>query len=186
MIGQLPQTLTVNGTVYKIRTDYRNIFRILEAFGDTELLMYGKMQVTVKRLYAEEIPDKDFEEAYKKACWFIDGGKIYKSAKVENVRLVDWEQDEIPLFAAINEAAKGEVRILEYLHWWTFLSYYISIRPESLFAQIVNIRSKRAKGKKLEKWENEFYKSNREMIDLQKKYSKEQQAEIDRINKLFE
>ena len=67
MIGQLPQTLTVNGTVYKIRTDYRNIFRILEAFGDTELLMYGKMQVTVKRLYAEEIPDKDFEEAYKKA-----------------------------------------------------------------------------------------------------------------------
>ena len=144
------------------------------------------MKITVKRLYVEEISDEDFEEAYKKACWFIDGGKTYKSAKVENVRLVDWEQDEIPLFAAINERAKNEVRILEYLHWWTFLSYYISIRPESLFSQIINIRSKRAKGKKLEKWENEFYKSNREMIELKKRYSKEQQAEIDRINKLLD
>ena len=50
----------------------------------------------------------------------------------------------------------------------------------------MNIRSKKAKGKKLEKWENEFYKSNKDMIVLQKKYSKEQQTEIDRLNKLLE
>ena len=186
MIGQLPKTLTVGGKNYDIRSDYRNIFRILEAFEDTELSFYEKARITVKRLYVEDILQSDFEEAYKKACWFIDGGKIYKSAKVENARLVDWEQDEIPLFAAINEAAKTEIRVLDYLHWWTFLSYYISIRSESLFAQILNIRSKKAKGKKLEKWENEFYKSNKDMIVLQKKYSKEQQTEIDRLNKLLE
>lgn len=187
MIGQLPKTLKIGENTYNLRTDFRNIFRILEAYEDTDLYSIEKQEICVKRLYVEEIPitDKNFAQAYQKACWFIDGGDTVKSARIENVRLVDWEQDEIPLFAAINDIAKTEVRALDYLHWWTFLSYYISIR-DGLFAQIVNIRSKNAKHKKLEKWENEFYKANKEMIDLKKRYSAEQQAEIDRLNRLLD
>lgn len=187
MIGQLPKTLKIGGSTYNLRTDYRNIFRILEAYEDADLSNTEKAVICVKRLYVEDIPiiDKNFAEAYNKACWFIDGGDTYKSAKVENIRLVDYEQDEIPLFAAINDVAKTEVRALEYLHWWTFLSYYISIK-DGLFAQIINIRSKQAHHKKLEKWENDFYKSNKEMVDLKKRYSAEQQAEMDFINNLLD
>lgn len=184
MIGQLPKTLKIGDSTYNLRTDYRNIFRILEAYEDADLFAIEKAVICVKRLYVETIPSKDFEEAYNKACWFVDGGNTYKSAKSENVRLVDYEQDEIPLFAAINGIAKTEVRALEYLHWWTFLSYYISIK-DGLFAQIINIRSKQAHHKKLEKYEQEFYNANKAMIDLKRRYSSEQTAEIERINKLF-
>ena len=51
------------------------------------------------------------------------------------------------------------------MHWWTFVSFYYEI-GDCMFAQIVNIRSKQAKGTKLEKHEREFYNANREAIDL--------------------
>ncbi len=37
MLGQLPTTLQINGKKYEIRTDYRNVLRIFEAFADKEL-----------------------------------------------------------------------------------------------------------------------------------------------------
>lgn len=40
-------------------------------------------------------------------------------------------------------------------------------------------------GKKLEKWEREFYSEHKEMIDLKRAVSGEEQAEIDRLNKLL-
>ena len=40
---------------------------------------------------------------------------------------------------------------------------------ESLFSNIVHIRQKKAKGKKLEKWELDFYKENQSLIDFKQK-----------------
>ena len=55
-------------------------------------------------------------------------------------------------------------------------SYVTAIVDEDgTFSNIVSIRSKRMKGKKLEKWEEEFYRENRKMIDLPQKLSKEEQ-----------
>ena len=46
---------------------------------------------------------------------------------------------------------------------------------ECTFSTVVSIRSKRAKGKKLDKWEEEFYRENRKMIDLPQKLTAEEQ-----------
>lgn len=185
MIGYLPTSLDICGKTYNINGDFRNVFRIFEAFDDERLSAYSKMKICIIRLYTDEIPQKLYKEAYDKACWFLDGGEALRSAKTESVRLVDFEQDETMLFAAVNAAAHTEIRACEFLHWWTFLSYYISLSSESLYAQVINIRSKIAKKKKLEKWEKEFYKANKDIVDLQKKYSAEQRAEMDTLNKLL-
>ena len=37
MIGQLPESLSVSGVEYGIRTDFRDVLSILEAFNDPEL-----------------------------------------------------------------------------------------------------------------------------------------------------
>ena len=50
---------------------------------------------------------------------------------------------------------------------------------------VLGIRQKRAKGKKLEKWEQEFYRNNKALCDLKKKYTAEEQEEIDYWNKLL-
>lgn len=56
---------------------------------------------------------------------------------------------------------------------------------ESLFSQILSVRMKKAKGKKLEDWEREFYKENKTLIDLDVKYSEEELEEQKHLNDLL-
>ena len=64
----------------------------------------------------------------------------------------------------------------EPLHWWTFLSAYSEI-GDCLFAQVVRIRDKLARNKKLDKDEREWYNRNRRLVDLRQALSeREQQA----------
>lgn len=188
MIGRLPTTLDVNGSSFNIRTDFRVALLIFQAFNDPDLSIHEQGRVMLECLYENpsEIPINDFEEAYKKAIWFLDGGSTssQESNQKKPKKVMDWEQDEQIIFSAVNKVAGFETRAKEYIHWWTFLGYFNEI-GEGLFTTIISIRSKLNKGKKLDKVEKEFYKENKSLIDLNKKYSVEQQAEIDRINKLL-
>ena len=181
MIGRLPTTLVIDNMEYKIRTDYRIVLTIFEAFNDVELTDKDKMYVMLELLY-EEIPT-NLEEALKQATWFLDGGKQYEEFN-KTKKVMDWEQDESIIFSAINKVAGCETREKEYIHWWTFLGYFSEI-GEGLFSTVVNIRQKKNKGKKLEKYEQEFYRNNKQLIDLKEKYTAEEKAEIDRLNELL-
>ena len=181
MIGLLPKSLDINGTEYKIRSDFRVALLIFEAFNDSGLNDYEKIQVCLECLY-KEIPE-DTENAYKKAVWFLDGGDIPKSKPLRR-KTFDWKQDESLIFSAVNKSAGFETRSADYIHWWTFLGYFSEI-GDGLFSQIINIRTKKAKGKKLEKWELEFFNEHRELIEIKQIYSAEEQAEIARLNALL-
>ena len=45
-------------------------------------------------------------------------------------------------------------------------------------------RAKKIKGKRLEKWERDFYIEHRELIDIRHELTAEEQAELDFINNL--
>lgn len=165
MLGSLPTELTVNGKTYPIRSDYRDVLRIIQAFSATDLDDREKIIVCMRQLYChlEDIPAEDIPAAYEAAIRFIeylpDDGK-------KTPRTINWEKDETLIFPAINQAAGTEVRALEYLHWWTFLGYFQSIDRESTWGAVLTIRQKRARHKKLESWEQEFYNSNRAICEL--------------------
>lgn len=181
MIGRLPTTLTVDEKEYKIRTDFRIALTIFEAFEDVELNEKEKALVMLELLF-EEIPT-NVEDALKQASWFLDGGKQYEEFN-KSKKIMDWEQDESIIFSAINKVAGCETREKEYMHWWTFLGYFSEIE-EGLFSTVINIRQKRNSGKKLEKYEQEFYRNNKTLIDLKQRYTAEEQKEIDRLNELL-
>lgn len=181
MIGRLPTTLIIEEKEYKIRTDYRIALTIFEALEDVELNEKDKMRVMLELLY-EEFPI-NIEEALKKASWFLDGGKQYEEFN-KTKKVMDWQQDESIIFSAVNKVAGYETREKEYIHWWTFLGYFSEI-GEGLFSTIINIRQKKNKGKKLEKYEQEFYRNNKQLIDLKQRYTPEEQAEIDRLNAIL-
>lgn len=105
-------------------------------------------------------------------------------SKPQARKTLDWKQDESIIFPALNKVAGYEIRNAEYLHWWSFLGLFNEV-GEGLFSTVMQIRHKKAKGKKLEKYEQEFYRNNKDLIDLKHKHSAEQQEEIDRINKLL-
>ena len=182
MLGMLPQTLNINGRAYKIRSDYRDILQIIAAFGDKELSDEEKAYVCLKRLFVamESIPKSDYQDAYEAAVTFIE---CHISDRKPSPKVVNWEKDEQLIFPAINKVAGMEVRAVPYMHWWTFLGYFQSIDREDIWGFILTIRQKRAKRKKLEKYEKDFLNANRDICEVE--FREEKATTEDSLAKMF-
>lgn len=182
---ELPETLTVGGCDWKIRTDFRAVLDILKYFGDPEYELDESWEICLYILYEdyENIPVSLKEEAAKKAVWFIDMGIKDDGKKKPNT--MDWEQDAPIIIPSINRVLGTEIRDIKHLHWWTFLGAYMEI-GDGLFSNVLHIRQKKAKGKRLEKWESEFYKENKSLVEIQKKYTEEEKKEQQKLLKLFD
>lgn len=193
MIGALPETLTVGGEDYTIRTDYRNVLQVFEVFQDPELEQTEKWIVAIYLMFEDfSCADDVFqaaqdgfnlEEAMNQISWFISAGQPEK--QVLEKPTYNWKQDEQIIFSAVNKVAGKETRELEYLHWWTFLGYFNEV-GEGTFSFIVGIRHKLNKGKKLEKHEKEFLSHNRELVKLEKPKTKEEQEQEDEYQSLLD
>ena len=70
------------------------------------------------------------------------------------------------------------------MHWWTFFGLYMEI-GESTFSTVVSIRDKKRRGKKLEKWEREFYSKNKALIDLKVRKAERSDEEKEALRQLF-
>ena len=178
----LPRSLEVNGKEYPIRTDFRDILKIIEAINDPDLEDKEKVYVSLFILYPDfdDFNVEDIKDAYMKACEFIDCGLKTSEKKKSGQKIMDFIEDEALIIPAINKVAGKEIREMEYLHWWTFMGYYMEI-GESTYSTVIHIRSKKQKHKKLEKWEEEFYSNNKELIDLKEKVSEEEKEEKERL-----
>lgn len=169
----LPSSLEVGGKSYPIRTDFRPALDIMAAFNDPELPEDARLQVMVEILYIDVPPMEYLEEAIKQAIWYLDCGKSPDGKS--RPRTMDWEQDAALIFPAVNKVAGYETRNPQtYTHWWTFVGFFEEIE-EGTFSQVLAIRQKRAKGKKLEKWEQEFLRENRSLVELKEKVTGEEQ-----------
>lgn len=181
---ELPTSLTVGGEQWNIRTDFRAILDILKYFSDPEYEQDEKWAICLNILYEdfENMSRNLHDEAAMKAVEFIDMG--IKDDGKQKPTLMDWEKDAPVIIPAINHVANQEIRAVPYMHWWTFLGHYMSI-GESLFSNIISIRAKKAKKKKLEKYEQEFYKENKNLIDINKKKIERSAEEKEALNELF-
>ena len=83
------------------------------------------------------------------------------------------------MVAPINHILGFECRAADYLHWHTFLSAYMEIPPESVFARVLRIREKLRTGKKLEKYEHTWYNKNRDLVHLKPKLSQAEEELIE-------
>lgn len=173
-VWNFPTSLNIGGIEYEIRTDYRVILDLLMALNDPELSdsdnkisAYMQSRVILEIMFpdCDNIPQEHIQEALDKVAEFIEMGIGDDSKKPKTM---DWEQDAPIIIPAINKVLNKEIRAEKYMHWWTFLGAYMEI-GEGLFSNVIHIRQKKAKRKKLEKWEQEFYKENKSLIDFQHK-----------------
>lgn len=183
MIFDLPTTVEFGGRQWDINTDYRDILTVLIALGDDELSNEEKAYVCLYNLYPdfESIPQELLQDAFNAALDFVDRGNKETS---HGPRTMDWEQDAAILFPAINRSAGCEVRSLDYLHWWTFIGYFMEIK-DTTYSTILSLRQKKARGKKLEKWEKEYWSSNKDLCVLKPKETDDDRAEKERLKKLL-
>lgn len=175
----LPEKLSVGNAVYKIRCDFRDALTAFEAINDADLSETEKAIAVLFVIYPdfENMPSEQWQDALKAAMAFLNCGKESKAAGT-GPKLMDWEQDFPYIIAAVNKVCGRDVRAEKHFHWWSFMAAYNEI-GDCLFAQIVRIRDKKAKGKKLDKEEQEWYKHNRDIVDLKPRRSREEQEWID-------
>ena len=177
MIYTLPKTATVGEKELEIRTDYRAILTIIEILGDPDLTPEEKAEGMMELFYVNPEQIWDYQAAIEECYRFIDLGKDTHGKS--GPRVMDWEQDFPYIVAPVNRIMGKEIREIEYdyetntggLHWWTFMGAYMEIGGDCMFSQIVSLRDKRARGKKLEKYEREWLRRNAELVEFKRKYS---------------
>ena len=183
MIFDLPVALEVGGEPWRINTDFRDVLRVLTAFEDPDLEDSEKAYICLQNLYPDlkDMPGTRYQAALDAAIDFIDQGR---RDDAHGPRTMDWTQDAPLIFPAVNRVAGREVRAVAYLHWWTFLGYFMEIK-DSTYATVLGLRSKKARGKKLEKEEKEYWAHNRAICEIQTRYTEEEIAEQERLKSII-
>lgn len=186
MIFDLPTKLEFGGREWAINSDYRDVLRTLTAFEDPDLTDEEKAYICLHNFYPDlkDIPQEDLQAALDAAIDFIDHGAGDDSGP--SPRTMDWEQDAPLIFPAVNRAAGFEVRSAAYMHWWTFMGFFMEIR-DTTYATVLGLRQKKygKHRKKLDKQEEEFWKNNHAICVLKAKYTEEDLAEKERLKKLL-
>ena len=173
----LPESIEIQGVAYLIRTDYRCVLDILTDLSDPEADGQERALAVLIGLYPDfdEMPPEHYEDAIQAGLQFINCDS--DDAPHKSPRLVDWEQDFTYIVAPINRVTRQEVRAVEYMHWWTFLLAYYEI-GDCTFAQIVRIRDLRARGKPLDKTDQDWYNRNRRLVDFKRKYTEQDEEKF--------
>jgi len=180
MIWQLPTEAVIGGKAYPLHCDFRDMLEIISYFEDPDLPDFLKWEIALALFYEGELPP----EARKEAMDYLQRFLAYGETAPAEEKLLDWEADAQAILADVNKVAGQEIRNLPFVHWWTFLSWFHGIGEGQLSSRVA-IRRKLRKGQKLEPWEQEYYREHKALIDLKPRYSAQELAEKERLEKLL-
>ena len=185
---ELPTSIKINDKEFPIRKqgDYRVILDCFEALDDPELDEQFRVYTSLIIFYEDintiedivTIFQEDVDKAVIEMFKFFNCGQDDSPGATTNVKLINWSKDSQLIVSAINNVAKKEIRAEPYLHWWTFMGYYLSV-GDSPFSTIVGIRDKLKRGKKLEKYEQEFKRNNPQYFNWDSRSVLDKQLEDD-------
>lgn len=181
---EIPVSIEIGGKQLSIRNkgDYRMVLDCFAALNDVELEKEERVYCALIIFYENFNSLEDLmaypnlNEAVKQMYWFFNCGDNVGVGANKHRKLIDWEGDSQLIASAVNKVANTEIRMVSYLHWWTFMGYYLAI-GESPLATIVGIRSKIMEGKKLEKHEKKFKNDNPQYFIWDNKSVEDKEAE---------
>lgn len=172
MNWDLPFYAIVDGEKLEIERecDYKVALDCLLVYEDPNIDLLNQHRVAAFIFYKDPRKIKNFEGAVKEMVRILNGDQEYAENSKKQVapprRLMSWAKDFKHIAPAINRVLGYDIRDpRKYTHWWTFLSAYHEI-GECGWATIISIRKKKQEGKKLEKWEEKFYRENYDEIYL--------------------
>lgn len=180
----LPTSVFVEDKEYKIRDagDFRVVLDCFSALGDIEMGEDYRILASLVIFYEEFTEDDIFgitedilTSLVREMFRFFNCGQD-EPDNANSPKLIDWDKDVQIIMSGINNVAGKEVRLEPYVHWWTFMGYYMAI-GESVLATVVSIRNKIVKGKKLEKWEEEFKRENPKYFNWNSKSVEERELD---------
>ena len=165
LIDLVPESVEIDRTEYKIRTDFR-VSILFEMMMQDEELSNEEKLLKALELYYPIIPD-NVEEAIDKIKWFYRCGKdIVKSnneSHGESVKIYDYEYDDDYIYSAFLSQYNIDLQDIKHLHWWKFKAMFKSLNEDNKIVKIMQYRS----------------------IDLSEIKDKEQNAYYRKMKKLY-
>ena len=178
---RLPEVAVFGGREYRLRVDFREILRILQVLEKPDYPEAVRWRIAAEMFFTPSLGEEDYSQGLLYLASFLQPGEC---ACGDGRKRLDWQVDAAPIIAGVNAAAGQEIRLLPKVHWWTFLSWFHAM-PAGELSTRVSIRDKLQKGQKLEPWEQEYYRQNKQAVDLKPAYSEEEKAEMERLNALL-
>ena len=178
----IPTSVDIDGKEYKIRNngDYRMVLDCFSALNDAELNTEERLFASLIIFYEDmdeySMESLNLEVAVNKMFDFFNCGSTDQNAKKVPYKLLDWDKDSQLICSAVNKVANTEIRLVPYMHWWTFMGYYSAV-GECLLSTILTIRDKIMKSKKLEKYEREFRRDNPQYFVWNSKTLEQEEAD---------
>lgn len=178
---RLPTQTEIGGRVYALHADFRDVLDIFACLEDPDLPEYTRWLVALCLFYEQPVAPEHRPEAMEYLAHFLRGGAEEGSP---GPKLLDWQQDSDAIIAGVNKVACQEIRSMPFVHWWTFLSWFHGIGQGQL-STMVTIRDKLHRGKRLDDWEKDFYRQNKQKVDLKPRYSAAEIAEQNRLKEML-
>ena len=181
-LGSFAPVFYLNGVLGSVAV--LELLRWLNGQADPALDQSERWYVAMRLFYPEfaALPQPLWPDATQFLTEFLAAGR--REQPRPGPALMDWQQDAPLIAAGISKAAGQDVRTLPYLHWWSFLAWFDAI-GEGSFATVVAIRDKLRRGKRLENWELDYYRTHRAVVELRGVESAEEQAEKRRLLELL-
>ena len=177
MDWDLPTSVFIDGIEYNIRNkcDYRVVLDTIAALNDDNLQPQHRIACGLFIFYENLEGCQNTELAAKEMYRIINNGEDFENGKEHSSpKLMDWEYDFKMIAPPISRVLGYSVRDKKnYTHWMDFIGAYMEI-GESTFSTITTIRAKKAKGKKLDKWEEEYCREHPDLVYLPRKMSDEE------------
>ena len=173
----LPYNIEIDGKRYAIRDncEHRLILKCIKILNDADLPEAYKQKTAFITFYKDYDKITNYAVAIEEMYRIIGGMSKYdyeesKKRPPKNTYsqpLMNWEKDYKYIAPAVSRVLGYDIRTPnKRTHWFSFLGAYMEIGGECYFNQLVSIRAKKQKGKKLEKHEEEFYREHYEDIIL--------------------
>lgn len=181
MEWNLPTSVEINGEEHKIRNkcDYRVVLDTINALNDEELDDRHKIECSLFIFYENSDDIDDVQTALDEMMRIINLGDSSNDADKDNTRVMNWEHDFPNIAPPVSRVLGYSVRDKNnYTHWYDFVGAYMEI-GDCYFSQIMSVRLKRLKGKKLDESDRNFYKEHKKDVDLPIQLSSEEQDWLD-------
>lgn len=176
MEWDLPKSIEIDGINHKIRNDcdYRVVLDTISALTDESLIEADKLECALYIFYDNIDKIEDIQTAVTEMIKIINLGKEIKTNEPIQPKIMDWGHDFDNIAPPVSRVLGYSVRDSKnYTHWYDFIGAYMEI-GDCYFAQIISLRNKRKKGKKLEDYEISFYREHKKDIDLPTNLSEEE------------